>query len=554
MKNPPRLPPQRFLRCACALIALALFIAPAVALQPDEILLVTNKNSPDSQKLAQLYCQLRGVPTTQIAAIDVPDSEEMAFSTYETSVVAPLRKFITDHQLNSKIKCLLTFYGVPFRVSDKQNTPAENEELAQLRETIATTTDQLKSTITDLESYASTVNPTFQPATGQSLSALMARSQAAIEAVTSQIASMPDAAQRQAAVQRLVKFLEVEGGQAELDRRIGPSQRADPNKTPDQRETWVRLHDRVEVDRAQVADLEDLRWDPIARAKLRQISSADFGLVGALRVQMAQAEYLVTDQTGAATDNELALLWWTYYPRHRWLENPLYLKFVGNAPTTLMVMRLDGPDPATVEKMMRTSVEVEKTGLTGIIAIDARGIQPIDDKGNLNSFGEFDETLRHLALLVRTKTKLKIAFDDQDIVFPPHFAKNVACYCGWYSVQHYIPGCDFNPGAVGYHVASFEMTQLHEPTTEWVRGLLSDGVVATLGAVAEPYLTAFPKPDDFFPLLLTGKLTLAEVYWKTNPMTSWMISFIGDPLYTPYKADPAFAVEDLPPGLRKAFP
>jgi len=533
---------------------IALFIAPALALQPDEILLVTNKNSPDSQKLAQLYCQLRGVPTTQIAALDVPNSEEMAFSTYEISVVAPLRQFITDHQLKSKIKCLLTFYGVPFRVSDKQNTPAENEELAQLRETIAATTDQLKSAITDLESYASTVNPTFQPSTGQSLSALIVRSQAAIEATTAQIPSMPDAAQRQAAVQRLVKFLEVEGGQAELDRRIGPSQRADPNKTPDQRDVWTRLHDKVEADRAQVADLEDLRWDPAARAKLRQISAADFGLVGALRVQVAQAEYLVTDETGAATDNELALLWWTYYPRHRWLENPLNLKFVGNTPPTLMVMRLDGPDPATVEKMMRTSVEVEKTGLTGIIAIDARGIQPIDDKGNLNNFGEFDETLRHLAFLVRTKTNLKIAFDDQDIVFPPHYAKNVACYCGWYSVSHYIPGCDFNPGAVGYHVASFEMTVLHEPTTEWVRGLLSDGVVATLGAVAEPYLSAFPKPDDFFPLLLTGKLTLAEVYWKTNPMTSWMISFIGDPLYTPYKVHPAFAVEDLPPGLRKALP
>ena len=78
-------------------------------------------------------------------------------------------------------------------------------------------------------------------------------------------------------------------------------------------------------------------------------------------------------------------------------------------------------------------------------------------------------------------------------------------------------------------------------------------MVATLGAVAEPKLPAFPKPDDFFPLLLTGKLTLAEVYWKTNPMVSWMISFIGDPLYTPYKLHPPMALEDLPPGLRNAF-
>jgi hypothetical protein len=77
--------------------------------------------------------------------------------------------------------------------------------------------------------------------------------------------------------------------------------------------------------------------------------------------------------------------------------------------------------------------------------------------------------------------------------------------------------------------------------------------VATLGPVAEPYLASFPRPDEFFPLLLTGKLSLAEVYWKTTPMASWMISFIGDPLYRPYQAHPAMRVEDLPGPMRSIF-
>jgi uncharacterized protein (TIGR03790 family) len=218
-----------------------------------------------------------------------------------------------------------------------------------------------------------------------------------------------------------------------------------------------------------------------------------------------------------------------------------------------MVMRLDGPDAATVQKMMQTSVEVEKTGLQGIVAIDARGITPIDEHGKASPFGEFDQTLRDLAYVIRTKTDLKVRLDDQDIVFPPHSVQNVALYCGWYSVSKYIPGCDFNPGAVGYHIASFEMVSLHTPSSYWVRGLLSDGVVGTLGPVAEPYLGAFPRPDEFFPLLLTGRLTLAEVYWKTTPMTSWMINFIGDPLYCPYRADPAIKIEDLPPRAAMAF-
>jgi len=97
------------------------------------------------------------------------------------------------------------------------------------------------------------------------------------------------------------------------------------------------------------------------------------------------------------------------------------------------------------------------------------------------------------------------------------------------------------------------ITLRQEDPRSWVRGMLDDGISATLGAVAEPYVQAFPQADDFFPLLMTGKLPLAEVYWKTTPWTSWMISMIGDPLYNPYKVNPALAVGDLPTRLRGIF-
>jgi hypothetical protein len=112
----------------------------------------------------------------------------------------------------------------------------------------------------------------------------------------------------------------------------------------------------------------------------------------------------------------------------------------------------------------------------------------------------------------------------------------------------------FVPGAVGYHIASYELTSLRDPTnTGWGRGLIGDGVVATVGPVSEPLLHAFPAPDDFFPLLLTGKLTLAEVYWRTCPLTSWKMCALGDPLYTPFKRDPALRIDDLPERLRVIF-
>lgn len=73
--------------------------------------------------------------------------------------------------------------------------------------------------------------------------------------------------------------------------------------------------------------------------------------------------------------------------------------------------------------------------------------------------------------------------------------------------------------------------------------MLEEGVAATLGPVAEPYLQSFPPPDDFFPLLLRGQQPLLEVYFRTLPSVSWMQILIGDPLYTPFKKNPVMIPE-----------
>jgi uncharacterized protein (TIGR03790 family) len=546
--------PFRRIEWIAALLCLAAFASRASAvLVPDEILLITNKNSPDSQKLAQMYCKLRGVPPTQIVALDLPNDEEMPFSIYETNVVAPIRQFLEEHQLRSKVKCLLTFYGVPFRIRAKQNTMAEDQELADLRKSKQFLTAQIAQTVTDLETQAAGIDRLFRPGVGDSLAALMGRGHAAMSTIASAIPTLPDASARNQQARQLIDAIATIGGIIDVDERMGRSQRDDPNANDKQRQTWGEIHEQATAAQARMTLLENARWDPLARDELRKVARDSDGLLGTLRIVEAQITYLTITATTSATDNELALLWWNYYPRQHSLPNPLNLDYPPSSSPTLMVMRLDGPDPDSVRRIMQISVDVETTGLRGTVAIDARGISPTDDNGKPNAYGEFDQTLRNLAYFLRTKTNLKIKFDDQDMVFPPHSVKNVALYVGWYSVNQYIPGCDFNPGAVGYHIASFELATLHAPSSHWVRGLIHDGVVATLGPVDEPYLTAFPNPDEFFPLLLTGKLTLAEVYWKTCPMTSWMISFIGDPLYRPYLHDPALKIDDLPGRLRRAF-
>lgn len=257
----------------------------------------------------------------------------------------------------------------------------------------------------------------------------------------------------------------------------------------------------------------------------------------------------------AAFDSELALLRWEGYPRRGWVTNPLKYdtppamreKLKG----VLMTMRLDAPKPEIVRAMITASLKAEAEGLKGKVVVDAGGHLALDPKNP--AYAGFDRTLVELANIVRTKTTLPLVFDDRREVLPPGAALDVACYCGWYSVQKYVPSCAFATGAVGYHVASYELTTLRPGGSNgWVQGLLGDGVAATLGAVHEPFLSAFPRPDEFFPLLFTGKLTLAEVYWRTNPMASWRIAMIGDPLYVPFKVNPVLGVEALPERLRKA--
>jgi uncharacterized protein (TIGR03790 family) len=65
--------------------------------------------------------------------------------------------------------------------------------------------------------------------------------------------------------------------------------------------------------------------------------------------------------------------------------------------------------------------------------------------------------------------------------------------------------------------------------------MLEDGITATMGAVAEPYLFAFPRPEEFFSQLLEGA-SLVEAFYRTKRFNSWQLVLIGDPLYRPFRS------------------
>jgi uncharacterized protein (TIGR03790 family) len=303
-----------------------------------------------------------------------------------------------------------------------------------------------------------------------------------------------------------------------------------------------------------MAEVEAHRNEPAARKRLREIARQVSGPLAYARVVDTQIGYLLPEDSQAAFDSELALVEWSLYARVKWQLNSLYYRVNERTPPVMMVSRLDAQTPDVVRKMIATSIDVEQHGLQGQVLVDSWAKNTKRPDGQDDDYTRFDKTMVELAALVRTKTKLQLTFDDKPELVASGSVKDIALYCGWYSPNEFVSPGTFARGAVGAHVASYTLTTLHAPGGgDWVRQLLNNGVVATFGAVSEPYLHAFPNPDEFFPLILTGKVSLAEAYWRVNPLTSWRVVLIGDPLYTPYKQNPPLAVADLPPYLRMLF-
>ena len=528
------------------LLSLLAFATPVIALQPDELLLVVNRNVPAGQKLAEFYKTARLVPDGRIVALDLPGGDDIPFALYEKNVVRPLRAHIKAAGLEGKIKCIVTFYGVPLRIGQRMTSDVEKREIAELTREKERLMAGLLTAVTELEARVAQGDPAFAAEDGDEVRQLVARAEAAVRRLmAAMVAAAPE--DRPARMAELVETTRLLAGPAGMLRAMTPT----GNATQPTSEQVRQLAAGIGQLATQVAELQQDRDNPDARAKVRELVAGGFGLIEHLRMVEAQLAYLDAPESTAAFDSELAMLWWNLYPRGRWQGNPLFHGAGAGASAaqpTLMVARLDAPQSGQVREMILASLRAERDGLKGKIVLDARGLK---GKGGVGTYEWYDQSIVDLAELLRAKAKTPVLLDVSPTVLPAGSANDVAIYCGWYSVRNYVPACRFAVGAVALHVASFELVNLRNPEEKgWVRGLLNDGAVASMGPVAEPYLMAFPKADEFFPLLLTGKLTLAECYWRTQPTVSWMMTLIGDPLYRPYFKSPVLRGEDLPERLR----
>ncbi|WP_448871587.1 TIGR03790 family protein [Desulfobulbus propionicus] len=241
----------------------------------------------------------------------------------------------------------------------------------------------------------------------------------------------------------------------------------------------------------------------------------------------------------AALDSELALVLTENYPLAGWMPNPYFLGFQGRQTqlardTVLMVSRLDGPDPATVRRLIDDAMATENKGLQGQAWFDARW--PLPQARKQTGYALYDASIHKAAEKLSQSGRMIVHLDQRNDLYQPGDCPQAALYCGWYSLGRYVDAFTWVRGAVGYHIASAECTTLRQQGSQvWCKRMLERGIAATIGPVNEPYVQAFPLPELFFPLLAEGYLSLGETYLVTLPYLSWQMVLIGDPLYQPFK-------------------
>jgi len=245
---------------------------------------------------------------------------------------------------------------------------------------------------------------------------------------------------------------------------------------------------------------------------------------------------------GASVDSEIALLLEEGYSLSGWVPNPYFLGFKGKnlsikKENVLMVSRLDGPSDEIVKRIINDSIQAEADGLKGTGYFDAIRSDP-GSKKKFSNYGRgfYDWSIHRAAEHIKKNGLMPVVVDDTKRLFEPGECPEAALYCGWYKLSHYVDAFTWQPGSVGYHIASGECTTLKRKNSQaWCKMMIEKGVAATIGPVGEPYLQAFPVPEIFFGFLSEGILSLVECYMVSTPYLSWKMVLVGDPLYRPFK-------------------
>ncbi len=117
---------------------------PMWALQPEEILVIVNRQIEDSRRIAEYYCRKRKVPEKNILYIALGSEPQQRISRedYDKILAHQVRQELLG-RMPGEIRCLLTTYGVPISVGRRSTLPGMGSRLNQLETSIELHEQQL---------------------------------------------------------------------------------------------------------------------------------------------------------------------------------------------------------------------------------------------------------------------------------------------------------------------------------------------------------------------------------------------------------------------------
>ncbi len=548
---------KHWLFLSCLTVASLLSPASAKALRPQEVVVVVNANARGSEKLGKYYCLARNILPSRMVVLRTTAGAIVSRKEYNDNIRDPLREFLTRNKLKGKIKCIVLMWGVPVRVLGTKMTKEQQELISTYKSTRTrlhgrlTVNAELVGTIgrdfpVQRTKTLRPVGALFAPGAAKRLdkpptfSKLKRTFDAELKEKQTEAQKLTDKAKRRIALRQIASLrLDTYGANRWLKKPPDESIVSGAEKDQIKRE--------MTADRVEIVRLIGLEETPATVHKQVELLIRLNGVSFAHAYCDKKLHALEIVGEDASVDSELSLLWEQGdRPLRGARPNPMFWRLVhaktrpANTPAEIiMTARIDGPSIAEALRIIKDSIETEKVGLKGKFYIDAGGKYP-----------PYDAHLKKLAGIVKKHTKIPVVLDTNKALFARGKCPDAALYVGWYSLRKYIPAFKWSRGAVAWHIASYEAHHLRTPlANEWCVKMLQNGVAATLGAVNEPYLHAFPLPEDFFRLLLTGNFTVAECYWRTVPSVSWRLTLIADPLYNPFKLYPHISIYSLPPAL-----